>query len=470
MRIIRVSSILAALALAGCSTSEVIVAHNVNLVPAESFVNEAQLLDIAVTVFDSGVPEGEVDRELLEELIAQGTFVQIRRTEALYFAVQLRDTLQRTNHWGGVWITPESTMAADVNVDAKILQSDGEVVAVAVRAVDASGRVWLDDDYSVAIAGGAYNRARFNGLDPYQDLFNLIANDLAIALSERSPEDLVRVREMAAVRYAAELSPEAFADYVVQDKNGVYELNRLPARDDPQFDRTQRARQRERIFFETLDQHYAGFANKAEESYDNWREYSREETIQVREITRSQRFRTGMGIASIVASFVYGNNSSNNSFSDRVIRDTLMYVGMDMLRTSASRRQEKQLHVDALEELSSSFDNEVEPLVVEVQGIQHRLTGTAAVQYQGWKDLLRELYINETGLAPDDIDVYIEETDTATETGAGAALPVGSAESGPAPDGEVVPAELAPTGDSGEPLEGPVEGDADAAGGFAGGV
>ena len=421
MRITAIATLITAFALTGCSTSEVLVAHSVDLVPSDEVIAESSLLDVGVVVFDPGVPDGEIAMELLEELIEEGTFVQIRRTEALYFAVQLRDTLRRSNHWGSVWVTPESTVAADINVVAEILHSDGEIVAVQVDATDANGHVWIDDEYVVAIPGGAYNRMRHGGLDPYQDLFNEIANDLAAVRAQMSAEEAARIRSVAALRYAAELSPEAFADYVTTDKDGSYTLNRLPAVGDPQFGRTQRARQREHLFFETLDQHYVNFASSAAESYDSWRQYSREEAIQIREITRSSRFRTGMGIASIVASFVYGNNSNNNGFSDRVIRDTLMYIGMDMLRTSATRRQEKRLHVETLEELSASFDDEVEPLVVEIAGTQHRLTGTADIQYQEWKNLLRDLYISETGLPAQDVEMFVEPEqivpeDTATTT------------------------------------------------------
>jgi hypothetical protein len=334
--------------------------------------------------------------------------VQIRRAESLYFAVQLRDTLRRSNHWGSVWVTPEETRASDLNVVSSILHSDGEVAEVHVLAHDASGRVWLDNEYEIEVPGGAYNRSRYGGLDPYQDMFNEIANDLARARVALSEEDTIRLREIAALRYAEELSPEAFGGYVTAERDGEFVLARLPATDDPQFNRTQRARQRERLFFETLNSHYVNFAREASESYDSWREYSREETIQVREITRSQRFRTGMGIASIVASFVYGSNSANDSFSDRVIRDTMMYIGMDMLRTSASRRQEKRIHVETLEELSASFDDDVEPLVVEVAGTQRRLTGSAAIQYEEWKELLRELYISETGFEPEDVEIFVE--------------------------------------------------------------
>jgi hypothetical protein len=240
-------------------------------------------------------------------------------------------------------------------------------------------------------------------------MFNEIANDLAAFRTTLNEDETIRLREIAALRYAEELSPEAFTGYVTEERDGSFTLARLPAVDDPQFNRTQRARQRERVFFDTLDSHYMNFARDASDPYDSWRQYSREETIQVREITRSARFRTGMGIASILASFVYGNNSSNDGFSDRVIRDTMMYIGMDMLRTSASRRQEKRIHVETLEELSASFDDEVEPLVVEVAGTQRRLTGTAEVQYEEWKELLRELYITETGFEADEVEIFVEE-------------------------------------------------------------
>ena len=114
------------------------------------------------------------------------------------------------------------------------------------------------------------------------------------------------------------MSPEAFTGYVVEEKDGRYALNRLPADGDPMFDRTQRVRQRERLFLDTLDQHYAQFSTEATEPYDSWREYAREEAIAIRELTKSARWRTGMGIATIVASIVYGQNSDSGSFSDRM--------------------------------------------------------------------------------------------------------------------------------------------------------
>jgi hypothetical protein len=398
----------AILMLGGCTSSEVLIAHSVNLQRAEIPVPEEQLLDVAIMVFDPGVPDGEISTEIAEALIAEGTFVQIRRAESRYMAVQLRDTLDRTGQWGAVWVTPGPTTAADLNVTAEIVLSDGSLVRLRVNAVDATGRVWLNGRYEMETAAGAYNRTRHAGLDPYQDVFNTIANDLNALRGRLTAQESREIRTVAEMRYASELSPDAFDGYVASARNGRYQLERLPAVDDPMFDRTLRVRQRERLFFETLNQHYESFSREVQPSYDGWREYSREESIAIREATRSARWRTGLGIATIVSAVVYSSTSNNSSFTERVLRDAMLYVGMDVLRTGAMRRHEKRLHAMNLEELSTGFDDEVRPLVVQIEGTQHRLVGTAEAQYEEWQNLLRRMFMSETGFVPESLDVFVE--------------------------------------------------------------
>lgn len=392
--------------LSGCSTTVVRVAHSVALVQATETIPEEQLLDVAVVLFDPGVPDGDIDKEVLEELLRAGTFVHIRRTEARYMTVHLRDTLQKSGHWGAVWVTPGEALVADLQVTAEILHSDGDRVELAVQAVDAAGRVWLDDEYEMSTAAGAYNRQRYPDRDPYQDVFNSIANDLAEIQAGLSAREAENLRAIAALRFAGDISPEAYGDYLEVDRKGTYSLNRLPAENDPQFDRTLRVREREHLFIETLNEHYQAFYLSADDSYNGWREFSREEAIAIRELQRSSRWRTTLGIASVVASVLYGANSDGD-FTSRMLRDAMMYTGMDLIKTAAVRREEKRLHTEALEELSASFDDELMPMVVEIEGTQHRLTGTADVQYAEWRDLLLELYTAETGFIPE-IDIYTE--------------------------------------------------------------
>ena len=126
--------LLAAWWLAGCSSSEIVVAHSVPLATSTESIAEEDLLDVGIVLFDPGVPEGEVNKEVLEELIRDGTFVHIRRSESVYMSVLLRDTLQKTGGWGSVWIAPEQTSAADVTVAGKIVLSDGDQLRLLVTA------------------------------------------------------------------------------------------------------------------------------------------------------------------------------------------------------------------------------------------------------------------------------------------------------------------------------------------------
>ncbi len=412
--------------IAGCSTSDIRVAHTVGLVPATETIPEEALLDVSVVLFDPGVPEGEIDKDVLEELLREGTFVHIRRSESRYTAVHLRDTLQKSGHWGAVWVTPEPSLASDLEVTGEILHSDGDRFHLDIRAVDSAGRVWLEKDYEMATAAGAYNRQRYPEFDPYQDVYNAIANDLAEVRAGLTTSEIVNLRAISQLRFAGDISSEAFGDYLEVDRRGEYSLVRLPAEGDPQFDRTMRVREREHLFIETLNEHYEEFYQNADDSYNGWREFAREEAIAIRELQRSSRWRTTLGIATVVASVVYGSQGDGD-FSSRMLRDAMMYTGMDLIRTAAVRRDEKRLHTEAMEELSTSFDDEVKPMVIEIEGTQHRLTGTADAQYEEWKELLLELYSAETGFVPE-IEVYTEPlpeplTEVAEELGGDAGLP-----------------------------------------------
>jgi hypothetical protein len=80
------------------------------------------------------------------------------------------------------------------------------------------------------------------------------------------------------------------------------------------------------------------------------------------------------------------------------VRTTFSHVAYDR----------QKLHLEALEDLSSGFDASIKPMVVEIQGTQHRLGDTAALQYAEWQDLLRKIFIAESGFVPEDVQIYTE--------------------------------------------------------------
>ena len=395
MRLLSIFTV--ALLLVGCGGNQATIPYSVALVEQSESVPEDELLDVGVVLFDPGVPDGEIEPEVLGRLLQDGTFPHIRRTEAHYMAVHLRNTLQDSGHWGSVWIMPGESTAADINVSAQILHSDGSRFRLKVHAVDSTGRNWIDREYAMQTAPDSYNRQLYPGLDPYRDVFHRIANDLAAVKDSFSPSEKRNVRTVAQLRFAGELSPEAFGEHVRQQRGGRFVLNRLPADNDPQFERTRMIRDREHLFVETLNEHYVDVYEESRDSYHGWRETARQEAVAIRELRRSSRWRTVLGVVGMVASVGHALGS-DGGYSDAVVSDTLLHASTEILESGLLRGEEMQIHIEALEEYSESFDAEVKPMVVEIDGIQHRLTGTASAQYEDWRELLRRIFDEETGL------------------------------------------------------------------------
>ncbi len=386
-----------ALLVSGCATQQV---HRVNTTPLEQaseMLPDEALLDVGIVVFDTGIPTDDPTVDV------PGAFPRLREAEARFFPYHLKDTLQDTGYWGAVRVVPAPSNSSELLVYGLINQSDGDMLDLHIRAQDATGREWLNRRYRERIAAAAYR----GSADPYQDVFNKIANDLVAARRGLEQAELARVRQVAKLRFAAELTPEAFGDYVVQNRRGVYEIRRLPAEDDPMMRRAMQIRQREHMFIDTLDGYYGSFYHEVGEDYDRWRQFARDEAEAVRELRSSARWRTGLGIAAIVGAVMIDSNSGSRGYGQRVLRDVAVYGGIEAIRSGAQKRREAAFHEAAMQEVTEAFQGAVRPILIDMQGETVRLTGSAEAQYTEWQRLMREIYAAETGFI-DDIDIYSE--------------------------------------------------------------
>ena len=73
--------------------------------------------------------------------------------------------------------------------------------------------------------------------------------------------------------------------------------------------------------------------------------------------------------------------------------------GAYAVKTGFDKDSETEIHREAIEELGDSFRSEAQPLVVEVDGEVHELSGSAEAQYRQWRQLLQAIYATETGAA-----------------------------------------------------------------------
>jgi hypothetical protein len=81
----------------------------------------------------------------------------------------------------------------------------------------------------------------------------------------------------------------------------------------------------------------------------------------------------------------------------------MIVVGGQVIIDGFNVSKEAEIHSAAIQELSESFGNEMKPVVMDFQGKQYELTGSAEEQFKNWRELLRKIYRAETGfdLNPD---------------------------------------------------------------------
>lgn len=363
-------------------------------IQATEEIPEEYLIDVAIEVLDPGVP----DPATTSPKKMQGVFPDLRRSEARYIPMRIKETLESTGHWGAVRVVPSGTSSVELTLTGEIRESSGFELAVKIFAIDASGRKWLERKYKAEANFLAYSEQEVGDQDPYQALYDEIANDLLAEKRKLDDEELLELRQISELRFAADLVPTLFEDYLaVNGKRTRYKLKRLPSEDDPMMVRVSRVRERDYMLVDTLNEYYGQFSTSMEEPYDNWRSFSFEEQLALAELRRQARMRKILGALAIFGAFV----SDGNSTAERAARDAALIGGMAAIQSGIAKGQEAKIHVEALAELSASFESEVAPMVVEIEGETVRLTGSREDQYSTWRQLLRKIYAAETGLPQD---------------------------------------------------------------------
>jgi hypothetical protein len=353
-------------------------------------VAEDELLDVGVRLFDPNVPQDEKEQE------KRRIFPEVRNAESRYIPVLIRDTLEGTGHWGQVRVLPRDGTGMEVFVDGRILESDGRQLELEIVVTDAAGRTWLRKTYEGEADTRAYKDVVSKPRDPFENVYNTFANDLLAARRALTVEQRQQLRRVADLRFAAELAPYAFNGYLAQDRKGTYTVTRLPAEDDPVAQRIGRVRERDYALVDTLNEHYASFGNSMAEPYTNWRKYNHEELEAEAQAKREALTRQLLGAVAVVGGVMAGQNT--NSSAGSAAATAAVIGGIYAVKSGFDKRAEIKIHTESLKQLGDSFQSEVQPMVVDVEGRTLQLKGSAEEQYAEWRHLLRELYESETGL------------------------------------------------------------------------
>jgi hypothetical protein len=382
---------LTAVGLSGCASGP--VKHTVEpteAIHADRALADAALLDVGIQVFETAAISAEAARE-------QSTDPKILEAEARFIPFHLKKTLQQTGQWGAVRVVPARAEEVDVNVSGKLLESNGERLRVEIKIVDATGRVWFHNEYAAEVTEKSYEALdKKRDGDPYQDLYNRVANDMLAFRQQINEKEIAAIRQVALLKFARSVVPYAFATHLVQDKEGTLKVSRLPADNDPMYERVNRIRAREHMFIDTVNNYYGNLYDDMRQPYGQWRRSYLQELNQKRELERKVWERRILGAMAIVGAAVIGSNSS--STGGAVARDILIIGGYEIIRSSGQIANDAKVHEAALKELGVSFKADVAPVLDEVEGRTLKLSGSVDAQYAEWRRTLRELFTAETGL------------------------------------------------------------------------
>jgi hypothetical protein len=151
------------------------------------------------------------------------------------------------------------------------------------------------------------------------------------------------------------------------------------------------------MYVDTLNQQYEKFYAEMWPAYENWRQLNLTEREAIKKIKRDAMTRQLIGALLVAGAIAAGSQDSNMG---RALAPAMAIMGGQVFISGWNVSKEADMHKAAIEELSESFGSEMQPVTMEFEGQQYKLTGSAEEQFKSWKKLLREIYFAETGFNP----------------------------------------------------------------------
>ena len=362
---------------------------------AQFEISEEQLLDVGILVFES---KALTPAEAKDE----GTNAEIRKAETHFIPYHLKNTLHQSGHWGAIEVVPAETNSVDLIVKGKIIESNGQELVLEIDVADATGNRWFKKKYSATAKESYYSGNKVGEKDAFQDIYNTIANDMAKHKMELSAEEIKTIRTVSKLKFAQEFAPDAYNGYLIKDKEGRLSVNRLPADNDPMMARLLQIREREYMYVDTLNRQYDGFYNEMWPAYEDWRNLNLTEREAIQKIKREALAKQLIGALLIAGGIASSVEKKKDRDEDNIgaLEVGLVVIGGAVFIDGWNVSKEAKIHSAAIEELSESFGDQMQPVIMEFEGQQYELTGSAEEQFKRWKALLRQIYFAETGFEP----------------------------------------------------------------------
>ncbi|HEY0963576.1 MAG TPA: hypothetical protein VGE69_14590 [Pseudomonadales bacterium] len=376
------------LACAGCAVHVPTPSPYTSLAIPPAGIAEAQLLDVAIGQFTFEPP-----------LLKRGTpdlqLAAVRTAESRYMPVMLRHTLMQSGAFGAIHVLPVTDGSHDLYVDAQILESESHTLSLRVSVVDASGASWFERIYTEHVGAAVHDEDALGVNDPFDGLYNRIANDMLHEASQRDANSVAMIRNTADLQFGNAFAPDVYAPYLETDRKGITTVTRMPPASDPAVVHLQRIRLRDQAFHDILQRHYVDFARDIAGSYY---EYRRQSYRELQELQRQQKDARNDIVGGAVLIGVAIATSNIDDALATVGAATTAAVGVAKVVRGVTNYSPDSPFFTELEE---SFSNEVVSETITLDEEIVLLSGSVESLYEQWKDVLRELFREDRRQPPE---------------------------------------------------------------------
>ena len=352
--------------------------------------NFSRQLSILVIPFAPNIPSDTKDYK------KKNIWPELRRAEGNYFAVKLRNALTDTNAFEIAQVSPTKNATAHFYVDGKIIKSNGAYLTLAVNLTSIDQKkIFVNKKFKYEVKDYDLNNPRNKeNYDLYDPLFNIIAKEIAQALSNLSEDRMASLKMIEELRFAETFAPEYFGKYL-DSASAVTRINYAPSDKDQMLQRVRALRIRDKMFVDSMQVDYDKFSMRMAPNYLNWQKSSFIEIKAAEEARKKSLGKKLLGLAALTGGIAlaatadpYSTGGSLSALGGTVVAG----AGVAAVVSSFQDTADAKMYESSLNELGSSMNIELAPRVMEMEDKNIEFKGDASEQYEVWRKYLLDLY------------------------------------------------------------------------------
>lgn len=357
-----------------------------------------------ITTDESGIPR--IDHKAIDP--------KIRRLETHFLPTAMKKALDESGQWGQTFVSPGTVLSPDLFINANILASDGHSIALIFYVNDSTGRTWYNEMVEYNTDEYDYQVTLWPDRDPYDAIFHHVANKLVEVRNGLTPEEQKRIRLVSQMRFANDLAPDVFENYLAKNADNQLYVQRFPAENDPTYQVIKQLHGTELEMLTHIEEYYDNLHEGVWDPYTTWREQFRSLSIEMEQYrveARNQKTSSLVtGILMVAAAAASGAEYYERGDSYGVAQSAAILVGgLELSKAMYDAAKEKieiaNLKAKELSEISTIAGEGMQPKVIELEGRTYQLTGDVEDRFRQIRSIIRTRYLLETGqedLAPDD--------------------------------------------------------------------